>query len=143
MSIPLFFPPPIYRAITPSTGGVTVPIRALCELAGARCKASGDWTRRPVELVSGGANSAIRIEAAPGGWGLVRITLPFDRVNQQPAARLALAAMAFAVMDPVCRQSIANEVWARPSAPRGRPKSSAAMSNAERQRRFREKSRNA
>jgi len=131
MSTPLFFPSPRYRRSLPTAGAVSV--RELCALAGVPCRASGGWTERPVVVVRA---DAYAIEAQPGGWGAVRILVPRS-LGRGEVHRHALAALAFGLMDPVARQSIRGQPWARPAMPRGRPATGTARSSRERQRTFR------
>lgn len=134
MSIPLFLPLPQYQPLPHVAGAISV--RALCGLAGVECKATGAWTERHVKIIT--ADGAVpALVAAPGDWGLVKITLPTD--ERVRVARYALAIMAYALHDPVCRQSIAHAEWAAIAAPRGRPRLPKAASNAERQQRFRKR----
>lgn len=136
MSIPLFLPIPVYANLPPSAKALT--IRALCTRAGVACKASGRWVDRPVELVKR-THAAPSVLAAPGDWGLVRIT--HGEQNQVKAAQFALAIMAYSLHDLVCRQSIAGQPWAQIALPRGRMKKPKAASNAERQQQFRARQR--
>ncbi|MHB8257907.1 MAG: hypothetical protein ACYDHY_05415 [Acidiferrobacterales bacterium] len=134
MSIPLFIPPPTYVARLPRRHPMT--LEAVCAAAGIRCKAAGPWTQRPVSIVHG---KRLKVVAEPGDWGAVQISMkPDTRVRE---ARLALAVLAFSLHDLVARQSIAGQPWTAVSAPRGRPASGTALSNAARQRRYRERSR--
>ena len=133
MSIPLFLPIPVYAPIVPSAKAMT--ILALCARAGVACKASGTWVNRPIDILTR-PNAPPSVVAAPGDWGVVRITQrETDRVR---AAQFALAVMAYAIHDVVCRQSIAGQPWANIALPRGRLKKARVASNAERQRKFRE-----
>lgn len=136
MSIPLFLPIPIYANLPPSAKALT--IRTLCARAGIACKASGRWVDRPVELVKR-ANTPPSVLAAPGDWGMVRIT--HGEGDQVKAAQFALAILAYSMHDLVCRQSIAGQPWAQISRPRGRVKKPKAASNAERQQKFRTRQR--
>gem|GEM_PF-2808169 len=54
-------------------------------------------------------------------------------------ARLALGALAYSIMDLVARESIRGAAWAAAAPPRGRASSGTALTNAERQRRYRAK----
>ena len=136
MSIPLFLPIPVYANIIPST--MALSVRALCVHAGVACKASGRWVDRPVELIRR-TNAAPSVMATPGDWGVVRIT--HGERDKVKAAQFALAIMAYAMHDLVCRQSIAGQVWAQIALPRGRIKKPKAASNAERQQQFRTRQR--
>jgi hypothetical protein len=131
MSIPLFFPPVRYVPRLRISARATT-LRALCKSAGVSCKASGAWTDRVVDLVE---DDAVRIVAEPGEWSTVQISIP--ATDHRDAARLALAAMAYALHDLVAKQSIKGERWTRVSVPRGRIASGTALSATQRQRRFR------
>lgn len=130
MTTPLFYPPPRYRAALPLPAAGTLSVRELCALAGVRCRASGGWTERRIQVVRA---DGYAIEAEPGGWGAVRIAVP-RRLKPIEAHRHALAALAFGLMDLVARESIRGQPWARPAPPRGRPATGIARTNAERQR---------
>lgn len=75
------------------------------------------------------------ILAQPGYSGDVVVTVPDE--DERLAARAALAALAYGLCDSVARESIRGAQWARPAAPRGRPRSGRAKNTAERQRAFR------
>jgi hypothetical protein len=109
-------------------------LRKLCGVAGIACKASGAWTERIVDVIEA---SDLQILAEPGDWSPVQISIP--HASRRDAARLALAAMAYALHDLVAKQSIAGATWVRVSPPPGRIASGTALSAAERQRRFRER----
>jgi hypothetical protein len=131
MSIPLFFPTVRYAPrLTLSPGATT--LRALCESAGVVCKASGAWTERVVDIVTG---DTLEIVAEPGDGAPVRISLPAN--DHRSAARLALAVMAYGLHDLVAKESIRGASWTRIALPRGRIPSGAALTTRERQRRFR------
>lgn len=135
MSLPVFFPQPIYRPSLPSDQDQA--LSDVCAQAGAPCRASGAWTRRPIRILRG---PVFTIEAEPGYQGRVQITVPASYSNQR-AARLALGALAYALFDGVARASIKNEAWRRAAAPVGRPKSPTALNGAERQKRWRDQRR--
>lgn len=134
MSIPLYFPPPVYLSHLKLDDAK--PLWKICELAGVRCRASGAWTNRQIEIATG---KQLNITAEPGDWGSVRIVV--ERASLRNQARLALGALAYALHDPVARQSIMEQPWSRLRPPRGRKRTGCALSNAERQRRFRDRMR--
>lgn len=139
MSIPLFYPPARYVAKLQLRQPIA--LWKLCELAGVSCRASGDWVDRQVEVVVRPAG-ALEIEAEPGYKGRVRVSLSAAHsAMQQQAYRIALGALAYGLMDGVARESIRGADWARPTLPRGRPRSGTAQTSAERQRRHRAKQR--
>jgi hypothetical protein len=133
--LPLFFPPVRYRASLDRVGrGLRLTVEQLCARAGVPCRASGAWVDRPVIVCLG---ERAGIEAEPGDWSPVRVVVPTGVAAQR--YRWALGAMAYAVHDPVARESVRAAPWARPAMPRGRPRRGAALSGAQRQRRHREK----
>jgi len=135
MSSPFFIPP---ARIVPSIDvSSAVPLSALLAAAGAECKASGAWTERQI-VVDRGAPGLL--EREPGDWAAVRIGV-VAKVSARSAARFAVLVLAYGIMDLVARQSIAGLPWARPTVPRGRPRASAPLSAAERQRRWRSRHR--
>ena len=133
MSTPLFFPPAVY--VPKLFLKTPIPLRAVCELAGTKCRASGAWTERQIEILTG---ESIKILAEPGDWGSVRIEVPPS--SPQSQARIALAALAYGMHDLVAKQSMANASWNSLKPQQGRPRSGCALSGAERQRRFRQSS---
>ena len=132
MSLPLDFSVPRYVQALELAESLT--LRELCRLAGVKCRASGEWTLRPVEAVLAGEAF---IEAEPGGWGRVRVGVPARHAKTPKArARYALGALAFGLFDGVARESIRGESWTRLEI-LGRPKAKRAMTVAERQRKLR------
>jgi hypothetical protein len=108
---------------------------ALCVLAGIACKGSGGWRQRPIEPVPA---THPFIEAAPGGWGPVRIGVPPRHAKtQRSVARYVLGAMAYGLFDCVARESIKGQPWTKIES-LGRPRSGKALGNAQRQQRYRE-----
>jgi hypothetical protein len=140
MSLPVFFPPGKPVAQLPPVEASTIwTTGELCRLAEVTCQASGSWTERQVELCEGGDISAILYE--PGYCGRVRILVPSTvAADARAAARYALGALAYSLMDLVARQSILGAAWTKPDR-RGRPKLPLGLklSNAQRQERFRRK----
>jgi hypothetical protein len=135
MSLPVFYPPPVYcRRIR----GRARTIEALCRLAGVECRAFGNWVHRPVVIRSLG--DCIRIAAEPGDWGVVEITLPQAVQSEKEQARFALGALAYSLFDGVARASVAGQEWSRAALPRGRrPGAARPKSNAERQQALRQR----
>jgi hypothetical protein len=128
--MPLFFPAPKF---VPAFGRAhALTLREVCERAGVACRASGAWTLRPICIVAGGS---ISVTAEPGSWGAVRVEVPRGS-TRQTAARLALGALAYSLMDSVARESIRGAAWAKPAPPRGRPSAGTALNVRERQRRL-------
>lgn len=132
MSTPFFISPPIYVETIISSRAVT--IQALCNTAGVKCQASGSWINRRVEIKHG---PRVLIEAEPGDWGTVRITMP--KTNKIEEARVALTILAYSLHDLVAKQSIKGQLFSKVPNPRGRKRTGKALSNAERQRLHRER----
>lgn len=134
MYTPFFVPPPRF------TGRLILrrprTVRELCALVGVPCRGSGEWTNRLVEVRYG---SVLTITALPGDWGSVVITAPVRGVLAQ--SQLALYLLAYALHDLVAKESIRTTKLAQISPPKGRPRRTRPQSNAERQRRFRERQR--
>lgn len=136
MPLPAFFPVP--RPVPHLSLDLGISLRELCAAAGVACRASGEWTRRLIE-VSGA--EAPYIEAEPLAWGRVRIGAP-SGLDAQGRARYALGAMAYALMDGVARESICGAPWASIDR-RGRPQGRAApKSNRQRQHEWRRRQAN-
>ena len=135
MSLPLFFPHVRYMPAVEQAG--RLPLAQVCEAAAVRCEAIGRCTQRPLRIVAGGEKGWILAE--PGSWGAVEIGVPqSDWATEKRRARWALGAMAYVLFDGVARASIAKHPWARIAVPRGRaPSDGLALSNAERQKRYR------
>jgi hypothetical protein len=123
MSIPLFWPSVRYVPRL-NIGARATTLRALCDVAGVPCRASGAWTNRIIDVIE---NDAVQIVAEPDDWSAVQIFVPSS--TQRDAARLALAALAYALHDPVAKQSIQGAPWARIAVPRGRIATSTALSS--------------
>jgi len=127
-----FIPPPTYQQAVALNEPLT--IEQLCERAQVRCRASGAWTLRMLEVVSG---PTLRIVAEPGPWGNVRIEIPpQDAPNKYS---LALNALAYGLHDLVARESIKGTAAGAVTPPRGRPRRGSPKSNRQRQRDFRRK----
>jgi len=132
MSRLFFHPPPTYLNSLKLKKFHT--ITDLCKRLNIPCKASGGWTERKVEIRYG---PDLIIEAEPGDWGAVRITI--EKSNKIKEARTALLVLAYAVHDLVAKESIKNLPWSRIPVPRGRIKTGKALTNSERQKLFRER----
>lgn len=132
MSIPLFYPAANFVPTLALTAPVS--IEQLCNQAGIKCKASGAWTGRQIELAPG---AELKITAEPGDWGKVKLEIPPS--EPQHEALLALAVLAYGLHDLVAKQSLSGNTRVALAPPRGRPKKARALSTSERQRRFREK----
>lgn len=130
MTIPLFTPPIQYRAHLDLRSPMT--LRDLCTLAEVHCRASGPWTCRQVDLLEG---EHLAIFATPGDTGNVQLVLPAGDPRER--ARLALGLMAYGMHDLVAKESIKNQPWTGIPLPKGRPRQPRALSNAERQQRYR------
>ncbi len=131
MATPLFFPIP--RVVERVATDHAQTLRQVLSDAGVPCRASGAWTERLIVLVR---REAATIEKEPGDWSPVRIGVPLG-LSPRDAARYAVAAMAYGLMDVVARESIRGQSWAVPAPPRGRPRLGTAKSGAERQRAYR------
>ena len=139
MSLPVFFPPVRFQRSIVESG---IPLSALCQLAGVPCKAVGRWVNREIVVRQANAPGDESIICEPGDWQKVLITTPVGVANGQARARWALGALAFAIFDGVARASIAGQPWARAAMPRGpSTPQRVAMSNAQRQRRWRQRER--
>jgi hypothetical protein len=133
MSLPLNFPHPSYTMKL--TLDSSFALDALCVLAGIACKGSGAWRQRPIEPVPAAQPF---IEAAPGGWGPVRVGVPPRYAKtQRSVARYVLGAMAYGLFDPIARESIKGQPWTKIEN-LGRPRSGKALSAARRQQRYRQ-----
>lgn len=137
MSLPVFFPPIKYQRVIAERG---IPLVALCQSAGVECKAVGRWVNREIVMRQAAAPGDECIICEPGDWQKVMVVTPLGIASPQARARWVLGALAYAVFDGVARASIAGQPWARAALPRGPAMArQAPISNAERQRRFREK----
>ena len=134
MATPIFYPPPRYELAPGRARAKIYRLHELCAAAGVTCRASGDWIRRRVFVRMGGEYD---ICAQPGYRGDVVVTVPAGK--EKPAARQALAALAYGLFDGVAREGIRGAPWAHPTAPPGRPRSGQAKTTAERQRAFRQR----
>lgn len=130
MSNIYFLPQPKFVAQIPLDN--YLEIASLCERAKIPCAASGNWTKRKIEI---SYSNHLQIEAEPGDWGTVKISM--RKSSKLLEARLALLILAYSLHDLVAKQSIKTHPWAKIPLPKGRIKTGKAMSNAERQRKFR------
>jgi hypothetical protein len=112
------------------------PLREVCARAGVLCRASGPWTERPIGLVAW-RSAEIVAEASPRTAVLVRVPRPIWRRGPAARARFALEALAYVLMDLVARESVRGRREFRCTHRPGRPRTGAAISNRDRQRRFR------
>lgn len=130
-----FLPPPLFvPCLSDGNEKEFMTLRDLCGLAGVSCRASGPWVERRIRPFEA---ETVTIRAEPGDWGRVEVGLPELTVVLR--ARGALLVLAYGLHDLVARQSVQGADWARLRPPRGRAKSGRALSNNERQRRFRQK----
>jgi hypothetical protein len=134
MSTYLFFPTPTYSQKLRIENSIS--LRELCLAAGISCKASGKWTKRRIALRYA---EKLRIIAEPGDWGAVLLYLPNKNLKEKKLARIALQIMAYGLHDIAAKESIAGKKWTIPKPPSGRPRKPLTLSNAERQRRYRER----
>ena len=132
MSSLFFFSPIIYISELKLVNACS--IAELCQRVNIPCLASGDWTQRKVEIRHG---EILIIEAEPGDWGAVRLTI--KKSTKTKEAQTALLILAYALHDLVAKESIKNLPWSKVPVPRGRIRTGKALSNAERQRIFRER----
>ena len=132
MQMPFFIPIPKIVPLLKLKHGR--PLREHCAKAGVVCRGSGAWTQRLVE-VRFGAKLQILIE--PGDWGAVLITAPTKAASEK--SRLALYILAYGLHDLVAKESIRNTPLSEVTPPLGRPRISRALTNRERQKRFRER----
>ncbi|MFN3566675.1 MAG: hypothetical protein ACK4V1_11910 [Burkholderiaceae bacterium] len=136
MAIELFLPLP--RFVPALSRARALTLREVCERAGVPCRASGAWTQRPIRILARG--NGLSVVAEPGSWGAVQIEVPRG-TSERTAARLALGILAYGLLDRVARESIRGAPWAKPPAPRGRPRTGTALNVRERQRRLRARAR--
>ncbi len=134
MSLPVFFPAPIYVPAIENRGGA-LSLEQLCLWAGVECQGVGRWIQRPVVIRAG---NALLVRSEPSDYGAVEVTLPVSVAGEREQARWALGAMAYSVFDQVARASVAGQAWARAALPPGRrPGGARPKTLAERQRAFR------
>ena len=108
------------------------PLHEWCALAGVPCRASGAWTERLI-AVRAGAEEALIVMS--GSCGAVQITTPRSGLVTQ--ARYVVGLLAYGLNDLVARETIRGAPWAKLRPPKGRPRSARALTNVERQRRYR------
>jgi hypothetical protein len=109
MTLPLFFPDPIYVPQIPRRGAL--PLAEVCALAGVPCRATGRWTERLVIIESDEKVPDGAVWAEPSG-GTVRIIVPTAHSGSSRArARYALGVLAFVLFDAVSRASIRGQDW--------------------------------
>lgn len=136
MSLPEYWPKPQYISLLPH--GETITLRELCQRAQVACKATGRWTLRPVTVTCGATNQGA-VLVNPNTTG-VYIEVP-EQWGGSPIkeARYALGVMAYGIFDLVAKESIKGTDWSKIAPLKGPKKSGLAMSNRERQRKFRQR----
>ncbi len=134
MSLPAFWPTPKYLPMVPADGAI--PLHELCERAGVPCRASGEWIKRPIVIArSDDRDGAILVDVR---HGTVRVEVPSSWGGTDALdARYALGVLAYGIFDLVARESIKGQPWARIRRPPGPRRSGTALTNRERQRRYR------
>ena len=134
MSLPAFWPTPKYRPFVSPDGAI--PLYDLCDRAGVPCKASGEWTRRAVVMVpSDDDDGSITVDVAHGTVA-IGVPMHWGGTDVQDA-RYALGALAYGLFDLVARESIKGQPWAQIRRPPGPRRTGTALTNTERQRRYR------
>jgi len=128
----LFIPPAIYRPKVRLKHPLS--LKQLCENAQVRCRASGAWVERKIEIVSA---EALQVIAEPGSWGNVRIMVPHGSYPNRFV--LALNILAYGLHDLVARESIRGTALSIVKPDRGRPRRGSAKSNRQRQRELRQR----
>jgi hypothetical protein len=128
----LFLPHP--KVVSSIDTSSAISLRELIEATGAKCRASGAWTLRPIVVKRG----ALGINKEPGDWTPVEVCVD-PKLSDVDAYRVAACLMAYSLMDPVTRESIRGLDWTRPSLPRGRPFTGTARTSAMRQAAFRKR----
>ena len=137
MTLPAFFPNVRYVPRILEDG---ISLEEVCALAQTPCKASGRWTQRQIVIQP---DDTPFVQAEPGDWAKVKIGTPAD-LNERDSARWALGVLAYLLFDGVARASVKGLPWSRVAMPTGpAPKSVRPLTNAERQRRHRQLSREA
>jgi hypothetical protein len=111
-TLPVFFPDPEY--VPELSRDDTLPLSQICRMVGLKCRASGNWTERPVRLfqADGAYREDGRIISKPQG-GTVYIHVPQTYCgSEQDMARYALGALAYSgLFDLVARASIKAAPW--------------------------------
>lgn len=134
MPLPVHWPTAEVAPALPAGSRVTVA--ALCRRAGIPCHVTGPPARRPVRLAVSKLLRAVRL---PGPFGEVWLGVP--RGARRRVALVALGMLAYGVFDYTARESLRGVAAGRPGPGRGRPRTGRALSNAERQRRYRSRNR--
>ena len=134
MSLPAYWPTPKYVPFVPDEGAI--PLHELCERAGVPCRASGEWTRRPVVIARANDEDGNIVVDVHRGTVQVGVPTRWDGTDIL-AARYALGALAYGLFDLVARESITGQPWARIKRPPGPRRSGTASTSRERQRRYR------
>ena len=113
-------------------------VRTLCLEAGIECKVTGAAAEREVYLHVSPKLEAMR---EPGAYGRVSIGSPEKDVRKR--AIVALGILAYSVFDYASRESLRGRPEVRCALPVGRPRKSKPLRGAERQRRWRNRKKQA
>jgi hypothetical protein len=111
-------------------------VKSLCRAADIECRVTGPAAGRRVHLRR---SKSLDIFREPGSLGLVSVGVPGG--SKKDRAVLALGLLAYVVFDYAARESMSGRPEARFALPVGRPRKARPLSGAERQRRWRGKSR--
>ena len=132
--MPFFIPSP--KVVASLSLRHPVSLEQHCANLGLRCRGSGAWTKRMIEVRY---KTELEIQVEPGDWGSVLIMAPTKAAADR--SQLALYILAYGLHDLVAKESIRHTSIAEISPPVGRPRISRALSTKERQRRFRARQR--
>jgi len=126
---------PMVKIMSKVPQGNLHTVESLCEIANIECRVTGPTAARQIYL-----RDTDKLEAArePGSLGIVSIGLPPG--SQKDNAILALGILAYAVFDYTARESMRGRPESKMSLPLGRPRKAQSLSGAERQQRYRTRS---
>ena len=133
MATELWYPIPRYRSKLEEVGLKTT-VSGLCEANGIPCKMEGPGAKRAVFIVK---SDTPFIDCTPHQQEVCIGTR--HAVKTKAAKKYALAAMAYAVFDLAARESVRGLKDFYEIKLIGRPRTGRVLSNAERQRKFRQK----
>ena len=137
MGIPVDIDPPEIRKCLPR--GKLVAFRELCRQAGVACKVTGLSAERKIYVGKTEAGALTSARRA-GPLGDIWIGVPASDTTKRRAL-LVLGVLAYGAFDYAARECLRGLEVSRPTLPMGRPAKPNALSNSERQRRWRRRAR--
>jgi len=130
MGLPVFFPEPEINLTLPA--GKRTTLKGLCVLAGVECRVTGLGAERTIFMAS---SQRMQIVRRPGALSDIWLGVPPGTTKRR--SLLALGMLAYGIFDYGARETLRGLPESRATLGAGRPRSPRALTNVERQRRYR------